>query len=250
MRINTNVGALTASRNSFVNTMATESSMRKLSSGLRISRAADDAAGLAIANKLRAQHRGLQAASNNAEQGNAMLQIAEGAASTIQRIIERQKELLVQSASGSNASVSATITTEVLTLNTEIGRIRDAANFQGTGVFGNLSFAVDENGATFSVDTTFTAPTNPTSVSAADTNLTSVNNVLAAIGAGQNRLDYTVQNLKSAIVNVKAAESTIRDVDMAEEMANFTKNNILTQAAQAMLSQANQSTQNVLGLLR
>lgn len=134
MRINTNVGALTASRNAFVNNMATESSMRKLSSGLRISRAADDAAGLAIANKLRAQHRGLQAASNNAEQGNALLQIAEGAASTIERIIERQKELLVQSASGQNASVSSTLTTEVSTLNTEIGRIVSAAKFQGTAV--------------------------------------------------------------------------------------------------------------------
>ena len=251
MRINTNVGALTASRNAFVNNMATESSMRKLSSGLRISRAADDAAGLAIANKLRAQHRGLSAAASNAEQGNAMLQIAEGAASTIERIIERQKELLVQSASGQNASVSSTLTTEVSTLNTEIGRIVSAAKFQGTAVFASHSFAVDEDGATFAVNAAYTAPGSaPTSSTGADTNLQSINDVLANIGAGQNRLDYTVQNLKSAIVNVKAAESTIRDVDMAEEMANFTKNNILTQAAQAMLSQANQGSQSVLNILR
>ncbi len=251
MRINTNVGALTASRNAFVNNMATESSMRKLSSGLRISRAADDAAGLAIANKLRAQHRGLQAASNNAEQGNALLQIAEGAASTIERIIERQKELLVQAASGQNASVSATLTAEVATLNTEIGRIVGAAKFQGTNVFASHSFAVDEDSGTFAVNAAYTAPGSaPTTSVGADTNLASINSVLANIGAGQNRLDYTVQNLKSAIVNVKAAESTIRDVDMAEEMANFTKNNILTQAAQAMLSQANQGSQSVLNLLR
>lgn len=250
MRINTNVGALTASRNAFVNNMATESSMRKLSSGLRISRAADDAAGLAIANKLRAQHRGLQAAVNNAEQGNAMLQIAEGAAQTVERIIERQKELLVQAASGQNASVSATLTAEVSTLNSEASRIISAAKFQGTAVFGTHNFAVDEDGATFSVTATLTAPTLPATSANADTNLAAVNTTLANIGAGQNRLDYTVQNLKSAIVNVKAAESTIRDVDMAEEMANFTKNNILTQAAQAMLGQANQSSQSILNLIR
>lgn len=250
MRINTNVGALTASKNAFVNNMATESSLRKLSSGLRISRAADDAAGLAIANKLRAQHRGLQAAANNAEQGNALLQIAEGAAQTIERIMERQKELLVQSASGQNASVSSTLTTEVSTLNSEISRIVSAAKFQGTAVFGSHSFAVDEDGATFSVSASYTAASNPTSSTGADTNIQGINDVLANIGAGQNRLDYTVQNLKSAIVNVKAAESTIRDVDMAEEMANFTKNNILTQAAQAMLSQANQGSQSILNILR
>lgn len=251
MRINTNVGALTASKNAFVNNMATENSMRKLSSGLRISRAADDAAGLAIANKLRAQHRGLQAAANNAEQGNALLQIAEGAAQTIERIIERQKELLVQAASGQNASVSATLTTEVGTLNSEITRIAAAAKFQGTAVFASHSFAVDEDGGTFSVAATYSAPGSaPTTSGGADTNLQTVNDTLAVIGAGQNRLDYTVQNLKSAIVNVKAAESTIRDVDMAEEMANFTKNNILTQAAQAMLGQANQGSQSILNILR
>ncbi len=250
MRINTNVGALTASRNAFVNNMATESSMRKLSSGLRISRAGDDAAGLAIANKLRAQHRGLQAAANNAEQGNALLQIAEGAVSTIERIIERQKELLVSAASGQNATVSATLTAEVSTLSAEITRIRGSATFQGTNVLASHSFAVDDTGATFAVDAALGATANPTSVANADTNLTTVNDTLAKIGAGQNRLDYTVQNLKSAIVNVKAAESTIRDVDMAEEMANFTKNTVLTQAAQAMLAQANQSSQSVLSLLR
>jgi flagellin len=250
MRINTNVGALTAAKNAFVNNMATESSMRKLSSGLRISRAADDAAGLSVANKLRAQSRGLQAAANNAEQGNAMLQIAEGAAQTIERIIERQKELLVQAASGQNASVSSTLTTEVSTLNSEISRITSAAKFQGTAVFGTHSFAVDEDGGTFSVAATYTAATTPTTSTGADTNLAAVNSTLAAIGAGQNRLDYTVQNLKSAIVNVKAAESTIRDVDMAEEMANFTKNNILSQAAQAMLAQANQGSQSILNILR
>jgi flagellin len=257
MRINTNVGALNASKNAFVNTMATESSMRKLSSGLRISRAADDAAGLSIANKLRAQSRSLVVASANAEQGNAMLQIAEGSASTIQKILERQKELIIQRESvGNNNSVTGTLNTEISTLSTEVDRIISSTNFQGSSVFASLSFQVSDGtaGASVTVNASLAASTvsmaGTASISTVDTALTAINSVLANIGAGQNVLDYTVQNLKNAVVNVKAAESTIRDVDMAEEMAAYTKNNILTQAAQAMLSQANQSSQSVLGLLR
>jgi flagellin len=255
MKINTNVGALGASRNLFLNNLATESSMRKLSSGLRISRAADDAAGLSISNKLRTQSRSLVQASNNAQQGNAMLQIAEGAASTIQRILERQKELIVQrDSTGNNASVSATLQTEITTLSSEATRIRDTANFQGTSVFGTLAFQVLDSttNGQVSVTTTmgFTALTGSSTLADADTALASVNATLAGIGAGQNRLDYTVENLKNAIVNVRAAESSIRDVDMADEMAQFTKSNVLSQAATAMLAQANQSSQGVLSLLR
>lgn len=240
MRINTNVGALTASKNAFINTMATENSMRKLSSGLRISRAADDAAGLAIANNLRDQHRRLQMGVNNAEQGSAMLQIAEGAAQTIERIIERKNELGIQQSSSQNAAASAVITSEIAALNEEITRIAGNTTFQSTPVFATQNFTVGD-GSTVSVTVGTLASTS---------SLSDVNNVLAAIGAGQNRLEYTIQNTKAAVVNVKAAESTIRDVDMAEEMATFTKNNILTQAAQAMLSQANQGAQSVLQILR
>ena len=257
MRINTNVGALNSTKNAFINTMATESSMRKLSSGLRISRAADDAAGLSIANKLRAQSRSLTVASANAEQGGAMLQIAEGSASTIQKILERQKELIIQREStGNNNSVTATLSAEITTLTTEVERIIQSTNFQGSSVFASLSFQVSDGtaGGTVTVDASLASSTvsmaGTASISTVDTALTAINGVLANIGAGQNRLDYTLQNLKAAVVNVKAAESTIRDVDMAEEMANYTKNNILTQAAQAMLSQANQSSQSVLSLLR
>ena len=257
MRINTNVGALTASRNLFVNQMATDSSMRKLSSGLRISRAADDAAGLSIANKLRAQSRSLVQASNNAEQGNAMLQIAEGAASTIQRILERQKELVIQrSSTGNNATVTSTLNAEIADLSVEVGRIISSTNFQGASVFGSLAFQVSDGtaGGTVTVNSALSASSvslaSTASIGDVDTALDSINSVLAEIGAGQNVLDYTVQNLKNSIVNVRAAESTIRDVDMAEEMANFTKNNVLSQAAQAMLAQANQSSQGVLSLLR
>jgi len=255
MRINTNVGAITASRNIFVNNMATENSMRKLSSGLKISRAADDAAGLSIANKLRTQSRSLTQAASNAEQGNAMLQIAEGAASTIQRIIERQKELITQQqSSGNNSTVSATLGTEITTLQAESARILGDADFQGASVFASLVFQVSDSASngtvTVNAALSLTTLASGSTLANADTALDAVNATLATIGAGQNVLDYTVQNLKSAVVNVRAAESTIRDVDMAEEMANFTKNNILTQAAQAMLSQANQGSQSVLQLLR
>jgi flagellin len=249
------VGALTASRNLFVNKMQTDSSQRKLSSGLRISRAADDAAGLSIANKLRIQSRSLTQAATNAEQANAMVQIAEGAASTIQRIIERQKELIVQKDStGNNSSVSTTLATEITTLQTEAARILADANFLGASVFSSLTFQISDKTAngtlTVAAGLTLTSLSGTSSLADADTALDAVNNTLAAIGAAQNVLDYTVTNLKSAVVNIRAAESTIRDVDMAEEMANFTRNNILQQAAQAMLSQANQSSQSVLSLLR
>jgi flagellin len=257
MRINTNVGALNSAKNSFVNNMMTEGSMRKLSSGLRISRAADDAAGLSIANKLRAQSRSLTVAAANSEQGNAMLQIAEGSASTIQKILERQKELIIQREStGNNSSVTGTLNTEISTLSSEVDRIISSTNFQGSTVFTSLAFQVSDGtaGGSVSVDATLASSSvsiaGTASISTVDTALTAINTVLASIGAGQNRLDYTVQNLKAAVVNVKAAESTIRDVDMAEEMANYTKNSILTQAAQAMLAQANQSSQSVLSLLR
>lgn len=255
MKINTNVGALGASRNLFLNNLATDSSMRKLSSGLRISRAADDAAGLSIANKLRTQSRSLVQASNNAQQGNAMLQIAEGAAQTVQRILERQKELIVQREStANNGTASATLSAEIVTLSEEATRIQNTANFQGTNVFGSLAFQVLDSATngTVTVDAamTNTALTGSSSLADADTALTAVNATLAQIGAGQNRLDYTVENLKNAIVNVRAAESSIRDVDMADEMAQFTKSNVLSQAATAMLAQANQSSQGVLSLLR
>lgn len=257
MRINTNVGALTASRNIFVNQMATEGSMRKLSSGLRISRAADDAAGLAIANKLRTQSRSLNQAAANAEQGNAMLQVAEGAAQTIQRIIERQKELITQKLNGtSSTETTATIENEIEELSTEVNRIIGATTFQGSTVFASLTFQVADTSSNGTVTVAATLAVADVSLAGtaslqdADDAMDAINSVLANIGAGQNVLDYTVQNLKSTVVNIRAAESTIRDVDMAEEMANFTKNNILSQAAQAMLSQANQGSQGVLSLLR
>lgn len=256
MRINTNVGALTAGRNLYLNKMGFDSSMRKLSSGLRISRAADDAAGLSIANKLRTQSRSLVQATSNAEQGNAMLQIAEGAVQTIQRILERQKELIVQREStGNNSTVTATLAAEITELSTEATRIQNTTNFLGSSVFASLTFQVLDSATngTVTLDvqlTGYTALTGTSSLADADTALNVVNSTLGTIGASQNRLDYTIESLKNAVVNVRAAESTIRDVDMAEEMATFSKNQILTQATTAMLVQANQSSQSVLSLLQ
>jgi flagellin len=257
MRINTNNSALNASHQIFVNQVASEGSMRKLSSGLRIARAADDAAGLAIANKLRTQSRSLNQAASNADQGCAMLQIAEGGANTIQRIIERQKELITQKLNASSDSTtSATIEAEITTLSAEVSRIANSTTFLGTTVLSSLTFQVADvsiNGI-LTVNASLTVSTvslvGTATLAQADSAMDAINSVLTSIGAGQNRLDFTQANLKSSVVNIRAAESTVRDVNMAEEMASFTRNKILSQAAQAMMSQANQSTESVLSLLK
>ena len=255
MRVNTNVGALNASRNLFLVQRDLESSMGKLSSGLRISKASDDAAGLAIANKLRTSTRALTQAANNAEQANAMLSIAEGSATTIQRILERQKELYIQSTSSQNSGVTDKLNNEFAKLSEEAKRILDSTNYQGTKIFGSsLKFTVSDAsaGSSISVSIGLTASDVSAGSTASDvaTLLDTINTALGNIGAAQSRLSYTVANIKTAIVNQSAAESTIRDVDMAAEMAMFSKNNILSQAGTAMLAQANQQGQSVLSLLR
>ena len=258
MRINTNVGALDAARNLFLVQRDVAQSMGKLSSGLRINHASDDAAGLAIANNLRTSTRALVQSANNAEQANAMLQIAEGSATQIQRILERQKELFIQRASSQNAGQTAALDSEYSTLSTEAARILNSTNFQGATVFGSsLSFKVSDTtvagASTIGISIALTvANVSAGTTAATDVSafLDNVNVALGTIGAAQNRLGYTIANLKAAIVNQSAAESTIRDVDMAAEMAMFTKNNILAQAGTAMLAQANQSGQGILSLLR
>lgn len=255
MRVNTNVGALNASRNLFLVQREVESSMGRLSSGLRINKASDDAAGLAIANKLRTSTRALTQAANNAEQASAMLAIAEGSATTIQRILERQKELYIQSTSAQNSGVTDKLDDEFAKLSDEAKRILDSTNFQGTTIFGaSLSFTVSDAsaGTSISVSIALTASDVSSGATTADvdTLLDSVNDALGAIGAAQSRLSYTIANIKTAIVNQSAAESTIRDVDMAAEMAVFSKNSILAQAGTAMLAQANQQGQSILSLLR
>jgi flagellin len=172
-------------------------------------------------------------------------------------MIERQKELITQKLNGtSSTATTTTIENEITKLSAEVARIANVTSFQGITVFASLTFQVAETSTngTITVDAALTigdvSLAGTATLQDADDAMDAINSVLANIGAGQNVLDYTVQNLKSTVVNLRAAESTIRDVDMAEEMATFTKNNILSQAAQAMLSQANQGAQGVLSLLR
>jgi flagellin len=258
MRINTNVSALTAQKNLFASQRALDGSMAKLSSGLRITRAGDDAAGLAIANQLSASTRALKVAVNNAEQGNAALQIVEGSLSTIQKILERAKELVMQKDSFQNQGDEAqgAIDDELDKLGEEITRILGTTKFLGQDLIGeSLKVIVADSGEdadNLEVQVDFDDPSLSSSSTLEDIDdaIKELSTAMGEVGAAQNRLEFTVTNLKNAIVNQSAAESVIRDVDMAEEMANFTRNNILTQAGTAMLAQANQSAQSVLQLLR
>ena len=374
MRINTNVSALNAYRNLSQTDMAVSKSMEKLSSGFRINHASDDAAGLGIANKMRADTRAMTQASKNAEQANSVLQIAEGSAGTIQQMLERMKELATQSASdNTDAGGRARLDKEFKALQQEITRTVNTTKFQGklllnggfgtsldtnaanstalaagTGVYtvelngaaagtyaitsangtmtldngsgvtetvavtadGAQDVAFSSLGLTLKLDANFTAnagsgssadATNvvvsaganggsfmvsssgsytsddlvsltsmdltlstlgvggddltssanaKTALTNIDTAIGTVSSVLGDIGAAQNRIEYAQQNIKTGIQNFSAAESVIRDVDMAEEMTKFSKNQILAQAGTAMLAQANQSAQGVLQLLR
>jgi flagellin len=365
MRINTNVSAMNTNRQLGMSQQANSSSLEKLSSGFRINRAGDDAAGLGIANKLRADTRSLTQASKNAEQATSVLQIMEGATGSIGKIVERVKELATQAASDNTDTGGRTrLDAEYQALLSEINRIASTTSFQGkslingtfgntvsasstvlaatttvanvqvsgavagsytvantagsvtmtngtttqtvaaatggaqtlafsqfglsvnltaaysasaTVVAGNLTVATGSGGGTFMVSSSgaytgndnislssvdlrasaLTLASDLTSVAnaqtvlgQADTAIGNINTALGTIGASQNRLSYALSNAKTAIQNFSAAESVIRDVDMAEEMINFTKTQILSQAGTAMLAQANQAPQGVLQLLR
>jgi len=363
MRINTNVSALQAHNNLVGVNNELSKSMAKLSSGFRITRAADDAAGLGIANVLRADIRALNQASRNAEQAGSVLNIADGAAGTVQKMLERMKELAAQSASDSVDSAGrARITSEYQALRAEIDRTVSTVKFQGnallngsfgatidssstvlaaaTGVYaarlngagagaytfssganvvtltnGSVSQTLGVTSATkqtlnftalgISVDTTasvgaatvagnvtvgagsgsflvsssgqystndqitingsgldlrssaLSVATDPTTLANAqaalaeiDTAITTVNTAIGTIGSLQSRIETATENVRITVQNFSAAQSTIRDLDMAEEMTNFTKSQILSQAGTAMLAQANQSGQSVLTLLR
>jgi flagellin len=363
MRINTNVSAIRAGGNLANSESDVAKSMAKLSSGFRITRAADDSAGLGIANKLRADIRSLTAAGRNAEQANSVLNIAEGAAGTVQKMLERMKELATQAASDSvDAAGRGRITSEYQALRSEIDRTVSTVKFQGstllnggygatldtastalattTGIYdvkisgagtgaytlssgssvvtltngstsqtlgvtagtkqtlsfsafglsietnqtvgaatvaGNLtvgggsgSFMVSSSANYTTTDnititggqldlrsSALTISTDPTTVALAQSALSqidvaigNVNTALGAIGALQSRVETATENVKTTVQNFSAAESTIRDLDMAEEMTKFSKNQILVQAGTAMLAQANQSGAGVLQLLR
>jgi flagellin len=278
MRINHNIAALNTYRQLGNANKSQMSSMEKLSSGLRINKAGDDAAGLSISEKMRGQIRGLDQASRNSQDGISMIQTAEGALSEAQDILQRMRELAVQAANDTNVSVDRTaISDELGQLKTELTRIKDTTQFNtqklldGTsaGSGGTVTLQVGAN-ATESMSLDFTATginlagvittigtidvsdnaKAQTQVSTFQTALNSVSSGRSKLGAYQNRLDHTINNLNNASENLTAAESRIRDVDMAKEMMNQTKSSILAQASQAMLAQANQQPQGVLQLLR
>ncbi|WP_195962672.1 flagellin [Clostridium tyrobutyricum] len=277
MIINHNLNAMNAHRQMGINTNNAGKSMEKLSSGLRINRAGDDAAGLSISEKMRAQIRGLDQASRNSQDGISLIQTAEGSLNETHSILQRMRELAVQAANDTNVDVDrSAIQQELTSLTTEVDRIAHTTSFNEKNLLnGSLTgddVAKLQIGANSSADLTLSLSIGSMAVSALGIGSTAVgvsSNASAAhsislvnsaikkvsttrsqLGAYQNRLEHTVANLDNASENLQAAESRVRDVDMAKEMMNYTKNNILQQAAQAMLAQANQAPQGVLQLLR
>lgn len=270
MRINTNTAAMnTYSRLTQAN-RARGDSMAKLSSGLRINRAGDDAAGLSISEKMKNQISGLRQATRNAQDGISLIQTAEGGLNETHSILNRMRDLTVQAANDTNsADDRAAIKLEIDQLTEEIGRISSDTKFNGQRLLGGTVTALNIQIGANSDDTALTvstidasavalgidALTVDTAVNAKaataliDTAIQTVSNARATFGAQQNRLDHTINNLTTTQENLSEANSRIRDVDMAKEMMEFTKNNILSQASTAMLAQANQIPQGVLQLL-
>ncbi|MDY0235477.1 MAG: flagellin [Gudongella sp.] len=278
MRINQNISAMnTYSRLTAANN-AKSSSLAKLSSGLRINKAGDDAAGLSISEKMRGQIGGLNQANRNAQDGISLIQTAEGALSETHSILQRMRELSVQAANGTNSSDDLlAIKAEGDELVKEITNISTNTRFNGIQLLGesadstpvalaNVTLQIGANeGEELELDlvnktaadanTLFTAATIDVSLGTVSTTqidaaIKTVSAARSYLGANQNRLEHTINNLTATSENLTAAESRIRDVDMAEEMMTFTKNNILSQAATSMLAQANQMPQSVLQLLQ
>ena len=275
MVVQHNLQAANTNRQLGITTSAQAKSTEKLSSGYKINRAADDAAGLSISEKMRSQIRGLNKASSNAQDGVSLVQTAEGALNETHSILQRMNELATQAANGTNTSVDrSAIRAELDQLTSEINRIQSTTQFNTMNLLdGTFSGATNQMklqvGAlsgqsidfsianmcatkiglktTLSVSTFTKAGSYMKSVQDA---IEVVSKQRSAMGAIQNRLEHTIANLDTTSENTQSAESRIRDTDMASEMVNYSKNNILAQAGQSMLAQANQSTQGVLSLLQ
>ena len=285
MIINHNMRAMNAQRNMGINVGNASKSMEKLSSGLRINRAGDDAAGLSISEKMRAQIRGLDQASKNSQDGISMIQTAEGGLNETHSILQRMRELATQASNDTNVTVDRTAIKEELSqLSGEITRIGKQTQFNTQNILDGdetnglgINLQVGANcgqsiTVTFSamnaktlcvsvnadtVDTEAATGINVTDHKNATLAISVINNAIETVskerskyGAIQNRLEHTIANVENSAENLQSAESRIRDVDMAKEMMAYSKNNILQQAAQSMLGQANQSTQGVLQLLQ
>jgi flagellin len=266
LRINSNVEAFNAHRQLVGTSERVAKSMERLSSGYRINRAADDAAGLAISEKLRGQIRGLSQAQRNAQDAVSLVQTAEGSLNEIHSMLQRVRELAVQYQNGTLSSSDKTaITAEAAQLLSEVERLGSSADFNGIklldGSTETITFHVGANdGDAITVTTTDLATaidlTNidvaaaTDAISAIDAAIAEVSTLRGTFGAVQNRLEHTLANLQTYQENLMASESRIRDVDMAAEMVVFSKNQILQQAGTSMLAQANQAPQAVLSLLR
>ncbi|WP_431029180.1 flagellin [Lysinibacillus sp. LZ02] len=270
MRIQHNISALNTHRNLGFNNTQASKNLEKLSSGYKINRAGDDAAGLAISEKMRGQIRGLDMATKNAQDSISLIQTAEGALNETHAILQRMRELAVQSANDTNVtSDRGDLQKEINALSEEITRIANNTEFNTqkllNGSFSGKKFHIGANASqdiSLTIGTMTAAKLSVSKISissqaAANTAITTINTAITTVsatrsdlGAVQNRLEHTINNLGATSENLTAAESRIRDTDMAKEMMGFTKNNILMQAAQSMLAQANQQPQGVLQLLQ
>jgi flagellin len=265
LRIQSNVEAFNAHRQLVGSESAMAKSMERLSSGFRINRAADDSAGLAISEKLRAQIGGIQQAQRNAQDAVSLVQTAEGALAEVHSMLERIRDLAVQYNNGTlSAADKAAITGEVAQLSAEIARIGNTTKFNGISLLagtGNITFQIGaDDGQTLTVavadmatkvdPANFDFANQTTLLASLDQAIANVSDVRSTFGSVQNRLEHTLNNLASYEENLTASESRIRDVDMAAEMVQFTKFQILQQAGTSMLAQANAAPQSVLSLLR
>ena len=260
MRIQHNIMAMNANRNLTMNNSALSKNLEKLSSGYRINRAGDDAAGLAISEKMRADVAVYDQAINNANDGISLVQTAEGAMTEIHSMLNRMVTLCTQGQNGTYTDSDKTqINAELTALQEEITRIESDTKFNGKELFG-ASFNIvvgDGTKGTISIAASVissagvtAAPTASTAVSTIKNYINTVSTSRANLGAIQNRLEHTVNNLGVTMENLQNAESTIRDTNVADEMMAYTKNSILMQSAQAMLAQANQVPQGVLQLMQ
>jgi len=268
-----NITAMNANRQLGITSSAQAKSTEKLSSGYRINRAGDDAAGLSISEKMRSQIRGLDKASTNAQDGISAIQVAEGALNETHSILQRMNELATQAANDTNTSIDrSAINKELQQLTSEINRIQSTTQFNTmnlldgaftgknlqVGALSGQSIVIsigNMNATSLGVDA-LSDSGKVSSFSAAGSAMNQIQSAIQIVsdqrsylGAVQNRLEHTIANLDTTSENTSAAESRIRDTDMANEMVNYSKNNILQQAGQSMLAQANQSTQGVLSIL-
>ena len=274
MVVQHNMSSLNTNRQLGITNKALSKSTEKLSSGYRVNRAADDAAGLSISEKMRSQIRGLNQASDNAQNGQSLIQTAEGAMGEIHSVLQRMRELTVQASNDTNVSADrASIKLEMQALTKEIDRIASQTEFNTmkllTGGFkGNLQVGANTkqfitlpidgmttktlgvNGVADKIKGKFTSADITGQISIVSTAITKVSEARAKLGAIQNRLDHTIDNADNMAENLQSAESLIRDVNMADEMVTYSAKSIIQQAGQSMLAQANQATQGVLSLLR